>query len=83
MDRTSASYPPPLASRCQAACRNGSGWCLLRGAAKSRPQPSTRECGEYWHRAQVASEVARIEPRAEMDFEVVKAIADQERAGRR
>lgn len=33
--------------------------------------------------AKVASEVARMEPRAEMDFEVVKAIADQERAGRR
>lgn len=29
MDRTSASYPPPFAGRCQAACRKGSGWCLL------------------------------------------------------
>lgn len=36
-DRTSASYPPPLVGRCQAAYRDGPGWCLLRGAAKSRP----------------------------------------------
>lgn len=33
---------------------------------------------EYWHWAKVAAEVARIEPRADMDFEVVKAIADKE-----
>lgn len=39
--------------------------------------------GDYWHWAKVASEVARIELRAEMDFEVVKAIADQETTGRR
>jgi hypothetical protein len=51
-----------------------------RRAARSRAQGNA---GEYRHWAKVASEVARIEPRAEMDFEVVKAIADQERAGRR
>ncbi|KRA65268.1 hypothetical protein [Rhizobium sp. Root651] len=51
-----------------------------RRAARSRAQGNA---GEYWHWATVASEVARIEPRAEMDFEVVKAIADQESAGRR
>ncbi|WP_266064302.1 hypothetical protein [Brucella intermedia] len=50
-----------------------------RRAARSRAQGNA---GEYWHRAKVASEVARIEPRAEMDFAVVKAIADQESAGR-
>ncbi|HWU63814.1 MAG TPA: hypothetical protein VN112_17490 [Ensifer sp.] len=41
------------------------------------------DLGEYWHWAKVASEVARIEPYAAMDFEVVKAIAHQEDAGRR
>ncbi len=51
-----------------------------RRAARSRAQGNA---DEYWHWAKVASEVARIEPRAEMDFEVVKAIADQESAGRR
>lgn len=51
-----------------------------RRAARSRAQDLTNE---YWHWAQVASEVARIEPRAKMDFEVVKAIADQEATGRR
>lgn len=38
---------------------------------------------EHWHWAKVASEIARIEPRAEMDFKVVKTIADQEHSGRR
>ncbi|MBX5177326.1 hypothetical protein HJB77_13745 [Rhizobium lentis] len=51
-----------------------------RRAARSRAQGNA---GGYWHWAKVASEVARIEPRAEMDFEVVKAIADQETTGRR
>ncbi|QOF75380.1 hypothetical protein IG197_33020 (plasmid) [Aminobacter sp. SR38] len=48
-------------------------------AARSRAQ---RNVAESWHWAKVASEVARIEPRAAMDFEVLKAIADQEAAGR-
>lgn len=51
-----------------------------RRAARSRAQGNA---GEYWRWAKVASEVARIEPRAAMDFEVVKAIADQETTGRR
>ena len=51
-----------------------------RRAARNRAQGNT---AEYWHWAKVASEVARIDPRAEMDFEVVKAIADQETAGHR
>ncbi|MDS7598335.1 hypothetical protein [Agrobacterium tumefaciens] len=51
-----------------------------RRAARSRAQGHV---SEYRHWAKVASEVARIEPRAEMDFEVVKAIADQEAARRR
>lgn len=51
-----------------------------RRAARSRAR---RNAGDYWHWANVASEVARIEPRADMDFEVVKAIADQETTGRR
>ncbi|OLP58842.1 hypothetical protein BJF93_09135 [Xaviernesmea oryzae] len=46
-----------------------------RRAARSRMQG---DVGEHWHWAKVASEIARIEPRAAMDFEVVKAIADQE-----
>lgn len=51
-----------------------------RRAQRSRAQGHS---AEYWHWAKVASEVARIEPRAEMDFEVVKAIADEEAARRR
>ena len=51
-----------------------------RRAARSRARGNA---GDYWHWAKVANEVARIEPRAEMDFEVVKAIADQETTGRR
>jgi len=51
-----------------------------RRAARSRAQDNA---GESCHWAKVASEVARIEPRAAMDFEVVKAIADQETAGHR
>ncbi|SMF26109.1 MULTISPECIES: hypothetical protein [Rhizobiaceae] len=51
-----------------------------RRAARSRAQG---HASEYWHWAKVASEVARIEPRAAMDFEVVKAIADHENIGRR
>lgn len=38
---------------------------------------------EYWHWAEAASEIARIEPRAEMTFAVLKALSDQEEAGRR
>ena len=49
------------------------------GAARSQAQGNA---GDYRHWAEVASEVARIEPRADMDFEVVKAIADQETTGR-
>lgn len=51
-----------------------------RRAARSRSQGNATE---YWYWAKVTSEIARIEPRAAMDFEVVKAIADQETAGRR
>jgi hypothetical protein len=50
-----------------------------RRAARSRAQGYA---SEYWHWAKVASEVARIQPRAAMDFEVVKAIADQENPSR-
>jgi hypothetical protein len=38
---------------------------------------------EYWHWAKVASEVARIEPRVEMDFDILKVLSDQEEPGRR
>jgi hypothetical protein len=38
---------------------------------------------EFWHWSKVASEIARIEPRAEMDFTVLKALSDQEDAGSR
>ncbi|HEV7306311.1 hypothetical protein [Ensifer sp.] len=50
-----------------------------RRAACSRAQGNA---GDYWHWSRIASEVARIEPRAETDFEVVRAIADQETTGR-
>lgn len=51
-----------------------------RRAARSRAQGNA---GESWHWAKVASEVVRIEPRAEMNFEIVKVIADEEAACRR
>lgn len=48
---------------------------------RSRAQ---RNAGEHWHRAKVVvSESTHIEPHVPMDFEAVKAIADQEAAGRR
>jgi hypothetical protein len=50
-----------------------------RRAARSRARGNA---AKFWHWAKVASEVNRIESRAAMDFEVVKAIADQEAAGR-
>ncbi len=37
----------------------------------------------YWHWDKVASEIARIEPRAEMDFDILKVLSDQEEPGRR
>ena len=43
----------------------------------------TVDLDEFWHWSKVASEIARIEPRAEMDFAVLKALSDQEKAGRR
>ncbi|HBF28519.1 MAG TPA: hypothetical protein DDW73_02630 [Rhizobium sp.] len=51
-----------------------------RRALRSRWQGDFHE---YWHWAKVASEIARIEPRAEMDFEILKDLADREDAGRR
>lgn len=51
-----------------------------RRTARSRAQGNA---GESWHWAKVASEIARIEPRAGMDFEIVKAIADEEADRRR
>lgn len=50
-----------------------------RRAARSRARGNA---AESWLWAKVVSEVARIEPRAAIDFEVLKAIADQEAAGR-
>ena len=44
---------------------------------------STADLEEVWHWSKVASEIALIEPRAEMDFAVLKALSDQEKAGRR
>ena len=46
-----------------------------RLAARSRAEDNL---AEFWHWARVASEVARLSPVAEMDLEVVKAIADEE-----
>lgn len=40
------------------------------------------EAREYWHWSKVAAEVARIEPQAEMDFAVLKAINEEEEIGR-
>ena len=43
----------------------------------------TVDLDEFWHWSKVASEIARIEPRAEMGFAVLEAFSDQEKAGRR
>lgn len=51
-----------------------------RHAFHSRSDGDFNEC---WHWAKVASEIVRIEPRAEMDFAVLQALSDQEEAGRR
>lgn len=53
--------------------------------AQRRAFRSRSECDfqEYWHWAKVASEIARIEPRAEMDFDILKILSDQEEPGRR
>lgn len=51
-----------------------------RRAFRSR---SEGDFHEYWHWVKVASEIARIEPRAEMNFAVLKALSDQEEACRR
>ena len=58
----------------------GSYYEAQRRAFHSR---SSGDLDEFWHWSKVASEIARIEPRAEMDFAVLKALSDQEKAGRR
>ena len=58
----------------------GSYYEAQRRAFHSR---STGELDEFWHWSKVASEIARIEPRAEMDFSFVEALSDQEKARRR
>lgn len=58
----------------------GSYYEAQRRAFHSRP---TGELDEFWHWSKVASEIARIEPRPEMDFSVVEALSDQEEARRR
>jgi len=60
----------PIGAYCEAQRR------ALRSRAKGKAR-------EDWQWTKVASEVARIEPRAEMDFKVVRTIADQEHSGRR
>lgn len=49
-----------------------------RLVARSRVQGDR---SEFWHWAKVASEVARLSPIAEMDLNVVQAIADEEMRG--
>ena len=44
---------------------------------------SSGDIDEFWHWSKVASEIARIEPCAEMDFAVLKALSDQDKSGRR
>lgn len=58
----------------------GSYYEAQRRAFRSR---SSGDIDEFWHWSKVASEIARIEPRAEMDFAVLKALTDQEEAGSR
>jgi hypothetical protein len=42
----------------------------------------TGDLDEFWNWSKVASEIARIESRAEMDFSVLRALSDQDKAGR-
>ncbi|KQZ59775.1 hypothetical protein ASD54_23645 [Rhizobium sp. Root149] len=58
----------------------GSYYEAQRRAFHSR---SSGDIDEFWHWSKVASEIARIESRAEMNFAVLKALSDQEEAGRR
>ena len=58
----------------------GSYYEAQRRAFHSR---SAGDLDEFWHWSKVATEIARIERRAEMDFAVLKALSDQEKAGRR
>ena len=58
----------------------GSHYEAQRRAFDSR---SSGDPDEFWHWSKVASEIVRIEPRAEMDFAVLKALSDREKAGRR
>jgi hypothetical protein len=46
-----------------------------RRAARAR---TSGQAGEFLHWAKVAAEVARISPRAEMDFATVQAVVDAE-----
>ena len=58
----------------------GSYYEAQRRAFHSR---SSGDIDEFWHWSKVTSEIARREPRAEMDFAVFKALSDQEESGRR
>jgi hypothetical protein len=58
----------------------GSYYEAQRRAFHSR---STGDLVEFWHWSKVASEIARIGPRAEMDFAILEALSDQEKAARR
>jgi hypothetical protein len=58
----------------------GSYYEAQRRAFHSR---SGGDLDEFWHWSKVASEIARIEPRAEMDFVVLRTLFDQEEAGSR
>lgn len=52
-------------------------YAAQRLAARNRAEGNL---AEFWHWARVASEVARVSPAAEMNLEVVKAIADEEQS---
>lgn len=57
----------------------GSNYKAQRHTFRSR---ADGDLAEFWHWSKVASEVARIDPRAKTDFAVLKDLADQENADR-
>ncbi|WP_235897476.1 hypothetical protein [Neoaquamicrobium microcysteis] len=66
------------ARRLLAAEKTNAYYEAQRRAARARVRG---EKAEFYHWAKVAAEIARISPRAEMDFDVVRAIvAEEERS---
>jgi len=82
MDHTLPCNKEAVAGRCQASSNfrsTGSNYKAQRHTFRSW---ADGDLAEFWHWSKVASEVARIDPRAKTDFAVLKDLADQENADR-